>query len=264
MKTGVSEEKMAEIKNSDNRSKLSSLFQRINSREAPGILRREASQLITSVEPKDIEQAERDLVDIGFTIQLARQLSATFMMLGLLEKKDHIRATLPANHILHLVLVEHDLLRIFTAELKDLTDIIVHLDHLSNVSFEFCRLTHITSHLYAMKEHFDRENDVIFPFLRKLGWSNLCAAEHDDHEFIALAIDDLIKLVVSFDNLELKVFKSRLLTIAGCFCPTMSEHIAREDMLLYPISLKAVKEPGVWDKIKTICDEIGYCGTHIR
>ncbi len=254
---------MAEIKNSDNSSKLSSLFQRINSREAPGILRREASRLITSVEAKDIEQAEHDLVEIGFTAQLARQLSATFMMMGLLEKKDHLRTTLPANHILRLVLVEHDLIRIFIAELKDLTDTIVHLDHLTNVSSEFCRLTHITVHLHAMQEHFDREDDVIFPFLRKLGWSNLCATEHDDHEFITLAINDLIKLIGSFDDLKLETFKSRLITITGCFCPTMSEHLTREDMLLYPIAVEAIKDTGIWQKVKSICDEIGYCGSHI-
>ncbi|HEG43974.1 MAG TPA: hypothetical protein ENH94_08000 [Phycisphaerales bacterium] len=257
------EEDMAETKNRDNRNKLSSLFQRINGREAPAILRREASRLITTVKPKDIAQAERDLVDIGFTVQLARQLSATFMMMGLLEKKDHIRTILPANHILHLVLVEHDMLRIFVAELKDLANTIVHLDSLSNVSSEFCKLTHVTSHLHAMKEHFDRENDVIFPFLRKLGWSNLCDTEYDDHEFITLAINDLIKLIGSFDDLKLETFKSRLITITGCFCPTMSEHITREDMLLYPIAFEAIKDPGVWKKMKSICDDIGYCGTHI-
>ena len=255
---------MAAAKNTNKTQRLTSLFQRINRREDPRTLRKEANYLFTSVEPDDIDRAERDLIKIGFTAKIARQLSATFLMMALLDStKEDLRSKLPWGHILKLVLTEHDMIRVYIAELRELTELIVQMDDLTDTKNEFRRLAHATQHLNAMREHFQREEDVIFPFLNKLGWSNLCRTEHDDHEFLHLAINDLIKLVGSFKNSKAEEFKSKLVTITGCLCPTMLEHLTREDMILYPVAYKAVENKKQWQQIKDICDKIGYCCFHV-
>jgi hypothetical protein len=42
----------------------------------------------------------------------------------------------------------------------------------------------------------------------------------------------------------------------------MREHFLYEDDLFYPISLVVIDDVNVWESIKELCDEIGYCGAH--
>ncbi|MHC4386575.1 MAG: DUF438 domain-containing protein, partial [Planctomycetota bacterium] len=51
------------------------------------LLREEATNLIESVTPKDFASAEDNLIRIGVTPEKIQELSATFIMMGLLERE---------------------------------------------------------------------------------------------------------------------------------------------------------------------------------
>ena len=143
---------------------LTSLLKRIYLGEDPQILRREVTRFIGQVDPSDIVAAEQNLIDDGYSSQLVRELSATFMLMGIpQEQGDNPRLWLPPGHLLRIVFAEHDMFRCFLAGLVEATEAIEHMDNPTSTSTEFRKLAHIAEHLNAMVEHIDREDSEFFP-----------------------------------------------------------------------------------------------------
>jgi DUF438 domain-containing protein len=242
---------------------LAGLFKRINLGEDPKVLRNEASQLAKNIEPKDIAGAEQTLIDEGYSCRIVHQLSATFALMGLhKEKDDNSESKLPDNHILRKIIVEHDLIRCFLADLNNVSEDILGLSNLTDVSSEFYKLSHIIAHLSVMREHIEREEDIIFPYLRKYGWVGLCRTAQTEHAKIIIDIGNLISLITSFNKIRFEDFKAWLITIVQRLSPIMLEHLSYEDGLFWPIALVVIDDVNVWKSIKALCDEIGYCGAH--
>ena len=242
---------------------LARFLKRINAGDDPEMLRKEANQLLTSVGPRDIATAEQNLIDDGYSIQLVQLLSATFMLMGMpQEQSSSLRTWLPDDHILRITMVEHDLIRYFLADLNNVVKEIEHLDSLSDVSAEFRKLSHLIEHLNAAKEHLERENGVIFPYMNTYGRISLCRAMQNDHNNIATEISKLVALTVSFGRISLEQFKAALIVGARKLQEMMLEHFSQEDTILFPIALVIIHDAEVWEKMKTVCEQIGYCGVH--
>ena len=243
---------------------LTRLLRRINRGDNPGLLRKEALQLLRNVNPKDISTAEQNLIDDGYSVQVVQFLSATFMLMGISEEQStNPKTWLPANHLLRIVVVEHDVIRCFLADLKDTVEAIEHMYHLTDTSSEFRKLAHIIEHLTAMKKHIEREDDVIFPYLGRRGRISLCRAMEGDHINIRTEIDNLASLIVLFNEVRLEQFKAGLIAGTRRLWTIMQEHLCQEDEILYPIALRIINDARVWERMKAVCDEIGYCGIHL-
>ena len=247
-----------------NTAALTNLLKRIGKGEDPGLLRKEATRLLSSLAPNDIAVAEQNLIQNGYPAKLVQQLSSAFMLMGILEENGNtLKTSLKHTHILRLIIAEHDILRCYLADLEQAAQNIYESNELTDTCTDFRKLCHIVEHLDAMSEHIEREEDVIFPVLQKHGWDSLCRAAHNDHVYIRISIGDLISLITSFDKEKTRQFKVKLNSIVKYLCPILKEHIFQEDNILYPIAIKVIKDKSVWDKIKGVCDEIGYCGIHM-
>lgn len=254
---------MGKINHPKNADELTRLLRRISLGEDPTILRKEATRLISDVCPQDIAAAEQNLIESGLSAQLVQQLSSAFMLMGILEDNStSIKAKLPYSHILRKVMAEHEISRCYLADLEGVVKEIDEMEHVTDVCSEFRRLAHITEHLNAMEEHIEREEDIIFPFLRKHGWKTLCRTAQNDHIYIRVAVDDLIKLIATFKQTDAR-FKVKLKSITRYLLKRMRENLFQEDNILYPIALEIVNNEDVWKKMKGVCDDIGYCGLHV-
>ena len=243
---------------------LAGLFKRINLGEDPKLLCNEARQLAKNVNPIDIAGAEQTLIDEGYPCQLVQQISAAFVLMGL-DKRQHnnSRSGLPYNHILRKIIVEHDLARCFLADLNNVAETIRGLNDLTDVSSEFRNLVNILGHFRVMKEHIEREEDIIFPYLIKFGWMGLCRVAQAEHTRIRMDIDNLVELIISFNTIRPENFKACLITIVQRLSPIILKHLFYEEDLLWPISLVVIDDVKVWESIKALCDEIGYCNAHM-
>ncbi|MHC4517114.1 MAG: DUF438 domain-containing protein, partial [Planctomycetota bacterium] len=162
--------------------RLFGLLKRIDRGDDLKSLCKDAGRLADNLAPNDIATAERRLLDSGYSPEVVQQLSATFVLMGLYNRQGETPSgCLPDDHVLRKVTVEHDLFRCFAAELKKVSDDIAGLKSLSDVSSEFRRLVHVVGHLSAVKEHLQREEDIIFPHLKKRGCVGVCRAAESDH-----------------------------------------------------------------------------------
>jgi len=151
----------------------------------------------------------------------------------------------------------------FLKDLDDVNDAIQLMDEISDVSSEFRRLSHISEHLSAASLHCEKEDYVIFPDLDKHGCYGLAKGMRTEHTYIRIALADLEKLIRGFGEFELDEFKVRLGRVVQFLSSAMREHIFWEDHILYPVAMEIVEDEKVWERMKHICDELGYCGLHV-
>lgn len=243
---------------------LEGLLLRIHDGKPTADLRKQANRLIGTITPQDIAVVEDKLVQGGLSARRVQQLSAAFILMGLMDgNKTNLRERLNERHVLKKVLAEHDILQCFISDLEDVALKIGQAPFLSDTSGEIRRLGHIAEHVSAMEEHIDRENDVIFPALRSQGWDSLCRSVENDHVQIRIQIKRLVQLVDSFGEISFGVFKGKLMTLVKTLCPILKEHLFYEDHILYPVAVAMIDSQAFWDKMHQICDEIDYCGIHM-
>jgi len=244
--------------------KLARLFKRIEQGSDAIVLRKQANRLLGTLQPRDIAAAEQNLLRDGYSAQTVRALAARFMLMIIPQQHNgNLRAWLPPGHLLHIVMLEHDLYRYFLTDLDDAVHAVARLTCLSELSSEFRRIAHITQHLDAFKEHIDREDDVIFPTLRTYGRISLCQAIQSDHIKIRIEIDKLFNLITSLEQLDLEQFKTALTAISRTLCQTTFAHLFEEDTVLFTTALVIINDSEVWEYMKTVCDHVGYCGVHL-
>ncbi len=248
--------------NHNNAEAVTVLLRRIGEGEDPRQLSTEAGRLIKDVNPQDIAAAEEKLIATGLSARMVRQLSAAFVFIGMHAEHRHPDDCLPAGHILRKVTAEHDVIRCMISDLQEVTTDIQSLVEITDTSSEFRRLAHITAHLDKVREHIEREEYVIFPYIREYGWAGLCRAAQCDHIVIANEIDNLARLTALINEAPPERFKCWLTAVTERLSAKMLEHICYEDEILNPIAVAVIDDTAVWERIKALCDEIGYCGMH--
>jgi DUF438 domain-containing protein len=250
---------MAKTYHSSNRWALTGLFKRINLGDDPKLLQDEACHLADKVDSDDIAAAQKALIDEGYPSQVVQKISSVFVLMGLhKEKAGPKETTLADNHILQKIFAEHTLARCYLGDLIQITEQIAHLENLTDVSSEFRRLLRIIDHFHQFKQHIEREEDIIFPYLRKYGWKEICKADEEEHKKIVTDIDNLAALVFSLNTIKFENFNRYLQKIVKHFVPLLQGHLSYEEELLWPIALVVVDDAKVWETIKALADEFEY------
>ena len=250
---------MAKTYYSSNRWALTGLFKRINLGDNPKLLRCEASQLVDKVNSDDITAAKKSLVSEGYSEELVQKIAAVFVLMGLPKKKTaNSRLKLTDNHILQKITTEHSMCRCYLQDLKEVAQEIKQMNSISSLSSEFRRFTLIVEYLCQFRRHIEREEDIIFHYLKKYGWDGLCKTASDEHTKILVQIDNLYALAVSFDMIKPNEFKIYLRKIVDALISMMRDHLDYEEELLWPISLLVIDDAQVWQAIKKVCDEFEY------
>lgn len=250
---------MEKTHNSSNRWALAGLFKRINLGDDPKLLRSEASYLVEKVDSDDIAAAQKTLMNEGYSEQLVQKIAEAFVMMGLPKKHAGKKEPKCAdNHILQKMSVEHSMTRCYLEDLKQIADEIDGLETLTNVSSEFRRLSRLVEYFLHFKRHLQREEDVIFPYLKKFGWKGLCKSDENEHKKILADIDNLLALISSLGLIDQNRFNDYLQKIVRHFVPLLRDHLTYEDEVLWPIALVIIDDDQVWETIKAVCDEFEY------
>lgn len=243
---------------------LTGFLLKLNKQKKTEGLRKQANRLLSSISPDDIARAERELAKSGLSLKKIQQLSASFILMGVLEENEaDLRSRLPAGHILRKIMAEHEMTLCFIADLEEIAAQIEQKDSLTPTSGEFMRLGHVVEHLNCLEEHMDREDDVLFPALRQQGWQSLFAHIEHEHTYIQMSINDLVKLITAFDKMSFSTFKTRFLATVRYLCPLLREHLNREDQAIFPLAVSMIRDEKMWDRLRRVCNEIDYCGIHL-
>ena len=170
-----------------------------------------------------------------------------------------LSSELPENHVLQRVLAEHAMILCFIADLDQVTNQIVQMNSASSVSLEVRQLAHISEHLLYADQHARREDEVIFPELQRRGYNDLLKFISQQHGQIGAHHQSLNDLVWRIDSMNFDEFKTQLAKIADYIIVAMRLHIFIENNIVFPLAVKVINDPKLWQRIKTISDHLGYC-----
>jgi DUF438 domain-containing protein len=241
--------------------KLTGILRRICAGEDIERVVEQTKQFLVTVEPRDLTQAERSFFASGYSVSYLERLCATHLQIfG--SRFSRIRAHLSPNHILTKLLAEHELILCFVADLEDVNYAIGRMKHCSTVSTEFRKLAHVAGHLVGLDEHKELEDEVIFTELERRDCCGPLAMIKAEHLCLDISTGRLLELVGMAEGMNFSQFRPQLAQIVEFLVPSMREHIFKENNIFFPVALEILEDAGVWERIKSLCDQVCYCCLH--
>lgn len=239
--------------------RLADILGRVRNGEDPAKIREESRQLLSTLRLSDISKAHKYLLGSGISLEQLRTLVYAFAsILG--DQFALLRANLSANHPVRRIIAEHEMFECFLADLTEANYQLQDVQGLTDLSSEYRNLVHIAGHLQAIDIHNQREDDLVFPALENYSCRAICAVLQKAHGRIKNMVGNLTMTVNNFRHFEPEQFKIQINAISCAIVPIVREHIFQEDNILYPVALDVIENDGIWQRIKQLGDEMGYCG----
>ena len=239
--------------------KLTELLKKLNKDGATESLRKEALNLVSNINPIELSIAEQNLIEEGMNPHDLRHLCDIHMEV-LKGELDKIKTKIEPGHVVHTLIAEHDKILEFLTELEEINSRIQKLENYDSSLEEFEALKTVTNNILDAENHHKREEDVLFAEMedRKItGPTRIMRMEHDDlrgkKKFLIQAAEEV-------SQLDFNDFKAKVDDTAKYIIFNLRDHIFKENYILYPSAIEAIKEAEVWKDMKRRCDEIGYCG----
>jgi len=212
-----------------------------------------AQKLVTEVAPLELSLAEQQLVDEGTRPEELRHLCAIHLeVLG--DQIQDFRAQLPPAHPLRTLMLEHEKLLGFLAELEDV-NARIQASEPAPQDLELLRA--IADNLIDGNKHHQREEDVLFPAMEELGITGpprIMRLEHDMLKARKARLQELLS-----KQMDLQEFRKELAGLAAFIVFNLRDHIFKEDSILYPAAWRTITSKAEWERIREECDRIGYC-----
>lgn len=225
-------------------------------------LSKQKRELLASADCREIAHAQEKVLESGLDIE---ELFIIWQQNKLLlpNQVEKLRRELPDNHIIQRILAEHEMILCFIADLEDVNIEIQQLDEATSTNSQIRRFEHIARHLSSASQHPEREDQVIFPELKLRGFPGPADIISLQHNQLSVRIAELKELAWLIDTIAFDEFKLQLQHLTDYVVPAMRRHIFIENNLVLPLAVELIDDADIWDRMKRICDEIGYCGYDI-
>lgn len=248
---------MSNLVNEERINKLTSVLKKLNE----GITeesRKEALTIVANIDPIELSLAEQRLIEQGMNPQDLRNLCDIHMEV-LSDELVKLQKKIEPGHMLDTLIIEHEKIKEFLTELEALNLDIQKLESYNENPNLFIKLGHLANNILDAEKHHKREEDVLFPELEKrniTGPTRIMRMEHDDLRKKKRLIKEIADKaeIMNFDECKTKVDE-----LSKYIVFQLRDHIYKENYILYPTAIDALKDKELWIEMKNKSDEIGYC-----
>lgn len=221
-------------------------------------IRKEALDLVKDIDPIDLSIAEQQLIEEGMEPQDLRHLCDVHMEV-LKDELSKVKANISKDHVVYTLIDEHDKILRFLEDLEKVNSDIQNTKSYNEAKEKIHSLHNLAESILDAENHHQREEKVLFVEMEKreiTGPTRIMRMEHDD---LRARKKELKRLSKNADKIKFDEFKIRVDETSKYIIFNLRDHIFKENYILYPSSLEAIKEKDIWDDMKKRCDEIGYC-----
>jgi DUF438 domain-containing protein len=239
--------------------KLTAVLKRLNTEGATEENRREALQIVSNIDPIELSIAEQKLIEEGMNPQDLRHLCDIHMEV-LSDELVKLQRQLEAGHMLDTLIIEHEKIKEFLTELDALNLEIQKLEGYKGNEEYFKKLERLAENILDAENHHRREEDVLFPELERrniTGPTRIMRMEHEDLRGRKRILRDT---AASIQSIDFEDAKRTIDQISKYIVFHLRDHIYKENYILYPTAMDAIKDETLWEDMKNRADEIGYCG----
>jgi len=164
----------------------------------------------------------------------------------------------PAGHPIHILMEEHKIMLHFADELVATAKGMRAAGSLESATDKMEKLRLLMQRFKESERHYQREENVLFPYLEKHGITQPPAIMWMDHDKIREIKKSLHGLVDSQTRMSFSDFSKQLQEIALALTDMLSKHFYKENSILFPTALRVFAETE-WPEVRRQFDDIGYC-----
>ncbi|WP_297421012.1 DUF438 domain-containing protein [Clostridium sp.] len=238
---------------------LTEVLEKLNKNGVTEDLRKEALEIISDINPIELSIAEQNLIEKGMNPQDLRHLCDIHMEV-LKGELDKIKTKIGRGHVVDTFIAEHEKILGFLTELEEINSKIQKSESYDSCIKEFSELNTIINNILDAEKHHLREEQVLFSEMEDreiTGPTRIMRMEHDD---LRAKKKFLKQIAEEASELDYKEVKEKVDDAAKYIVFNLRDHIFKENYILYPTAIEAIKDDEIWKDMKRRCDEIGYCG----
>lgn len=237
---------------------LTDVLERLNRHGVSDELRKEALEIVSDINPIELSIAEQNLIEKGMNPQDLRHLCDIHMEV-LKDELDKIKTKIKPGHVVDTFINEHEKILEFLTELEEINSRIQKSDNYDSCAKEFDSLKTVIDNILDAEKHHLREEQVLFSEMEEreiTGPTRIMRMEHDD---LRAKKKFLKEIAENASKSEFKEVKEKVDDTSKYIVFNLRDHIFKENYILYPTAIEAIKDNEIWDHMKSRCDEIGYC-----
>jgi Uncharacterized conserved protein len=237
---------------------LTKVLQKLNETGVTEEARKEALEIVSNIDAIELSIAEQRLIEQGMNPQDLRHLCDIHMEV-LSDELEKLKKKIEPGHMLETLILEHEKIKEFLTELEELNFKIQKLGSYEEAPELFVQMVQLANNILDAEKHHKREEDVLFPELEKrniTGPTRIMRIEHDDLRSRKKLLKETAQNTSSDNFTE---SKAKLNEVSKYIVFQLRDHIYKENYILYPTAIDAIKEISLWKEMKVKCNVIGYC-----
>lgn len=162
--------------------------------------------------------------------------------------------SLPQGHVIRTFFQEHEHLLSVLDRVQELASELASAKGPARAREILDGLAGAAEALIAAEPHHKREEEILFVELESRGLDGPPAVMTREHQELRRLKHALLEVARAREPDPGSVSRT-----AGALVGMLREHIAKENQILYPMALRAIRDPADWESMKERCDRIGYC-----
>ena len=246
---------MSEKKNK--KESLKGIITRLHEGARPTEMKEEFKNVFKDVSPTEISQIEQELIKEGMPREKIHKLCDVHLSAcrDLLDKE---KISVPAGHPIHILMEEHRIILNLVDEQHKIAIELKNTDSINLTNNKYMQFKQIIEKLETAESHYLREENVLFPHLEKHGITEPPAIMWMEHDKIRELKKNIRSLYKEKESTNFKDFTTKFVELTTSVYELISNHFYKENKILFPTSLKVIKD-SEWIDIREQFDGIGYC-----
>jgi DUF438 domain-containing protein len=220
-------------------------------------IKEEIISILTEIELKELYFAEHQMVEAGIPPEDIKVLcNVQVRKAG--NKIEQLKEKLSAGHVLHTLISEHERQFALLDKLREVNYRLQGKHGYPEAKSDFEEMLDIFETLNQMELHELREENVLFPQLDSRGIFGHPYIMKIEHQAIIDYRQELQLLTSTAAERDFEPLKKRINTLVKFLILKLSDHMAEENNVIYPMAFEIIEDEAAWDDMKRACDRIGY------
>ncbi len=223
-----------------------------------GEAKERAKELLKDVDAATLGMLEQELIREGVSHEEIRRGLCDIHLEAMRDTLVSKRREVEAPHPVHTFMEEH---RVILESLRELGSIATRLEtagSFKEIEKDLEALKEVSHHLVEAESHHQREEEALFPKLRKHDVTEPPAIMEEEHIEFRKRKQELYRMAQNPQDYSFGEFKEKVMALGRYLARELESHIFKEDNILYQIALEVLTD-GEWAEVKRECDKIGYC-----
>jgi DUF438 domain-containing protein len=240
------------------KEELKQLLRDLNEQADSNLVRERVAEFIKNSDAQTLSQVEQEIIAEGaISREQLRNLCDVHLDVTadiLEQKKSELTKVIP----LCILLDEHEVIVKNLEELGEIVSQVIAAHQFVDIGRTLDRLMVIANLLLEAENHYQREEEVLFPRLEKHGVTGPPEEMRREHEELRARKRRLFELIKQAESLGYPEFSGELSEVGNYLVATLKDHIFKEDNILYPATVETLRREE-WNEVLKEFEKIGYC-----